>query len=119
MEQKANVAGISIVTSLSLTLGKLVAGLAMNSASVFAGGIHSGLDLLASVLAYSSASQSKKPADEDHRYGHGKYENVAALAEAIIIIPAVALIIYKAYPGLSSGGEGIGLFELGMAVTGV
>lgn len=119
MEQKVNIAGISIVTSLALTMGKLVAGTAMNSASVLASGIHSGLDLLAALLAYFSVSQARKPADEEHRYGHGKYENVAAVAEAMFILLAVALILYRALPGIFRGGSGIQYFDLGIAVTGV
>lgn len=119
MEQRVNVAGISIIASLALTMGKLVAGTAMNSASVLASGIHSGLDLLAALLAYFSVSQAKKPADEDHRYGHGKYENVAAMVEALLILLAVALILYRALPGVLQGGAGVQFFDLGIAVTGV
>ncbi|MFZ5631365.1 MAG: cation diffusion facilitator family transporter [Bacillota bacterium] len=119
MEQKVNAAGISIITSSALTVGKLAAGSAMNSASLLAGGIHSGLDLIAAVLSYFSVNQAKKPADEDHRYGHGKYENVSAVAEALLILMAVAVILYKSVAAILHGGAGIRFFELGIAVTGV
>lgn len=119
MEQKVNVAGISIVTSIALTLGKIVAGVTMNSAAVFAAGIHSALDLLAAILSYSSVSQSKKPADEDHRYGHGKYENVAAITEVFFIFLAVMFILYKSVPGIVYGQSAIKLYDLGIAVTAV
>ncbi|MFZ5643150.1 MAG: cation diffusion facilitator family transporter [Bacillota bacterium] len=119
MEQKTNVEGISVVTSIALTLGKLVAGLSINSAAVFASGVHSGLDLLASVLSYSSVSQSRKPADEDHRYGHGKYENLAAIAEVFFILIAVLVIIYKAVPGFSSSVVDIARSDVAVAVMGV
>ncbi|MCL6612284.1 MAG: cation diffusion facilitator family transporter [Peptococcaceae bacterium] len=119
MEQKVNIAGVSIITSLALAMGKIVAGTAMNSAAVFAGGIHSGVDLLAAALSYYSVSQARKPADEDHRYGHGKYENVAAVAEAFFILLAAVLILYRALPGIIRGSAGIQFFELGIAVTGV
>ncbi|MFZ5646808.1 MAG: cation diffusion facilitator family transporter [Bacillota bacterium] len=119
MEQKVNVAGISIIISIALSAGKIVAGLAMNSASVFAGGIHSCLDLLAAFLSYSSVNQTKKPADEDHRYGHGKYENIAAITEAFFIFLAAVLILYKTVPGMVTGTSGIMYHDLGIAVMGV
>lgn len=117
MDRKENVAGFSIIAGLALAAGKLLAGAAMGSAGVFASGIHSGLDTLAAALSYFSVNQAKKPADEDHRYGHGKFENVAALAEALLILLAAALILHRALPGFSGGGSPGRFFELGMAVT--
>lgn len=119
VEQKVSAAGISVIASFALTMGKLVAGAAMNSAAVFASGIHSGMDLLAAVLSYYSVNQAKKPADEDHRYGHGKYENVAAMAEAIIILLAAAAIMARSLPVIFRGGTNVSYLELGMTVTGV
>lgn len=119
MEKKVNVAGISIIISFALAAGKIVAGVAMNSASVIAGGIHSCMDLLAAFLSYSSVNQTKKPADEDHRYGHGKYENVAAITEAFFIFLAAVLILYNSIPGMVSGSSGVKYYDLGIAVMGV
>ena len=42
-----------------------------------------------------------KPADEEHKYGHGKYENIAASVEAIIIFVAAVWIIHEAYSKFS------------------
>lgn len=119
LDQKASAAGISVIASFALTLGKLLAGAAMNSAAVFASGIHSGMDLLAAVLSYYSVNQAKKPADEDHRYGHGKYENVGAMIEALVIFLAVAVIVFRSLPGIFRGGADVHFLELGIAVTGV
>lgn len=119
MEQKINVAGISIITSLILTLGKLVAGFATSSVSVLASGIHSLVDLLAASLTYFSVNQSQKPADEDHPYGHGKYANVAAVFEALLIGLLVAFILYRSITGLFQSNNNIRFIELGIAVTGV
>ncbi|MCL6477196.1 MAG: cation diffusion facilitator family transporter [Peptococcaceae bacterium] len=119
MEQKVNVAGISIIISFVLAVGKIAAGTAMNSTALLAGGIHSGLDLMAAVLSYFSVNQAKKPADEDHRYGHGKYESVSAVAEALLILIAVAVILYMSVAAILHGGAGTRFFELGIAVMGV
>ena len=119
MEQKINVAGVSIVASLVLTLGKLVAGFTTGSVSLLASGFHSLLDLLAATLTYFSVNQSKKPPDKDHPYGHGKYENVAAVAESLLIFLLVAFILFRSLSGLLLGATGIHFAELGIAVTGV
>jgi cation diffusion facilitator family transporter len=118
MDQKVNVAGISIIINFVLTLVKIAAGTAMNSASVFASGVHSGLDLFAAILSYFSVNQTEKPADEAHRYGHGKYENVAAVCEALLILLAVVVIAYRSAPGVFRGGYAIHFPELGIAVMG-
>lgn len=119
LEQKVNVAGVSVIASFALALGKLVAGSITGSAALFASGVHSGLDLIAALLSYSSVSQAGKPADDDHRYGHGKYENVAAVTEAILILAAVALILYRSLPAVLGGGPGVIYLETGLTVAGV
>ena len=101
-----------------LTAGKLGAGLHMNSVSVISEAVHSGLDLAAALIAFFSVRQSSKPADERHRYGHGKFENVAGIVEALLILFAAALIVAGALPKLSGHFE-IQSLDLGAAVMGI
>ncbi|MFZ5596684.1 MAG: cation diffusion facilitator family transporter [Bacillota bacterium] len=119
MKNRENLAGLSIITGIALTLGKILAGLFMNSASVMAGGIHSGLDLAAAFLSYFSVSQTGKPADEDHHYGHGKYENVAAMGETFFVILAVIFIIYISLAGPGQRGIDFDFADIGIAVTAI
>ncbi|GBF33610.1 cobalt-zinc-cadmium resistance protein [Desulfocucumis palustris] len=116
--EKLKVATISVLSNLVLTIGKLVAGLLMGSVSVISEAIHSGLDLVASLVAYFSLRQSGKPADEDHRYGHGKFENVAAIVEALLILAAAAAIIGQAVLKLYRGGH-VESLNLGIVVMGM
>lgn len=116
--EKLAVARISIVSNTLLTLGKLLVGVTMNSVSVISEAIHSGLDLIAALIAYFSLLQSVKPADDVHRYGHGKFENVAAIIEAFLILGAAAVIIWQAVLKLYRGGE-VESLNLGIIVMGV
>jgi cation diffusion facilitator family transporter len=116
LKKKENTAGLSILTSLVLTLGKILTGIATNSISVIASGIHSGLDLLASALGYYSASQTGKPADDQHQYGHGKIQNAAAVVEAFFILMAVIIMLNNALPAIMRGTAEIVHESLGIIV---
>lgn len=118
MNEKVRAARLSILSNTVLTLGKLGVGIHMNSVSVISEAIHSGLDLVAAFIAYYSVRESSKPADDRHHYGHGKFENVASITEAFLILAAAAMIIFNAYPKIFQGAE-IHALGLGAAVMGI
>ena len=95
--KKSSVAILSVISNISLVVMKLVVGLWTHSVSVISEAIHSGIDLIAAVIAYGAVRASGKPADKDHPYGHGKFENVSGTIEAILIFMAAGWIIYEAY----------------------
>ncbi len=119
MYEKIKAARISVISNSFLTAGKLAAGYFMGSASVIAEGIHSGLDLIAAVLAFFAVKKAGQPADERHQYGHGKFENVSGSIEAVLILIAAAMIIYESVKKLRSGGEveqlGYGIIIMGFS----
>jgi len=117
VNDKIKATRLSIASNTALTLGKLIIGITMNSVSVISEAIHSGLDLIAALIAFFSVRESSKPADERHHYGHGKFENVASITEAILILGAALIIIYNAYPKLFGQVE-IHSLDLGAAVMG-
>ena len=91
---------------------KVAAGLVSGSVSIISEAIHSGLDLLASFIAYFAVRISDKPADKEHPFGHGKYENVSGVVEALLIFAAAVWIVYEAVYKLLEGEhiiEGNGL----------
>jgi cation diffusion facilitator family transporter len=118
MNKKIKAARVSIISNAVLTLGKFTVGIVMGSVSVISEAIHSGLDLIAAMIAFFSVRESSKPADANHNYGHGKFENVASIVEAILILVAAAMIIFNAYPKLFRGTE-ISSLGLGAAVMAV
>lgn len=97
-------AGISIASNVVLTLLKLVTGILSGSISVIAEAIHSGNDLLASLLAFFSIRKANEPADEEHRYGHGKFESLSAFIEAAMIIVAAIMVMVSATRRILRGG---------------
>jgi cation diffusion facilitator family transporter len=117
LDEKIKVARLSVVSNVLLTAGKLAVGLAMNSVAVISEALHSGLDLLAALIAYASVRQSSRPADAEHNYGHGKFENVAAIIEALLIIAAGIVIVWQAIPKLLGARE-VHHLGLGMVVMG-
>jgi len=66
------------------------------SVAVFSEAIHSAIDLVAALIARYSVKKSAEPADREHRYGHGKYENLSGMIEGALILVAAVLIIYEA-----------------------
>src|SRR5674476_282935 len=96
MTKKTAAASISVMSNTSLVIMKFVAGIMSGSVSVISEAIHSMMDLLAAVIAFFAVRISDNPADEEHPYGHGKFENVSGVIEALLIFIAAVWIIYKA-----------------------
>jgi len=96
MSSKTAAASISIISNTSLVIMKFIAGILSGSVSVISEAIHSMMDLLAAVIAFFAVRISDNPADEEHPYGHGKFENVSGVIEALLIFIAAIWIIYEA-----------------------
>lgn len=96
LKNKKLAASLSVLSNLTLIILKLITGFASGSVSIISEAIHSGSDFLASVIAFFAIHKSEKPADEDHQFGHGKYEDVAGFVEGCLIILASVYIIFEA-----------------------
>ncbi len=93
-KQKAAIS--SVVAAVFLTLFKLIVGLTTGSLGILSEAAHSGLDLVAAALTYFAVKIADKPADREHTYGHGKFENLSALFETLLLIVTCGWIIYEA-----------------------
>ena len=93
---KRTAALASIFASALLTLGKLVAGLLSGSLALLSEAGHGLLDTGATILTYFAVRAADKPADDEHHYGHGKIEAVAALAETGLLMVLAAGVLYEA-----------------------
>jgi cation diffusion facilitator family transporter len=118
-QAKSSAATLSIVSNSVLIVIKLTVGIMMQSVSVISEAVHSGLDLIAAVIAWFAVRESGKPADEDHPFGHGKIENVAGTIEAVLIFGAAIYIVYEAVMKLHEGKIGIESLGLGAGVMAV
>jgi cation diffusion facilitator family transporter len=121
--QRTRAALISIASNAALIVLKLVAGAITGSVAIITEAIHSAVDLVASFIAYFSVRQAEEPADAGHRYGHEKFENVAAAAEGVLILIGSGVIVYAAVrslvlgPELHSLGIGIGVLAFSTVVN--
>ncbi len=96
-QEKVRVAFSSLLAAIFLTLTKLIVGIITQSLGIISEAAHSALDLVAAGMTYFTVKRSDKPADAEHHYGHGKFENLSALLEAILLLITCAWIIYKSF----------------------
>jgi len=76
---------ISVAAACVLIALKLSAGIASGSLGLVSEALHSGTDLVAALLTFFAVGVSGRPADEQHQYGHGKAEHLAALFEGSVL----------------------------------
>ena len=70
-ERKQRAAAVSVWSNLSLTVIKLAAAIVTRSVSILSEALHSGLDLVAALMAFLAIRKAREPADADHQFGHG------------------------------------------------
>jgi cation diffusion facilitator family transporter len=114
---KSRAATLSIASNALLIALKIAAGAITGSIAILTEAAHSGIDLVASVIAFVSVRKADEPPDPEHQYGHEKAENLAAAIEGMLILVGAAVIIYEATHRLVVGAEvqhlGVGLAVIG------
>ena len=121
---KSRAAGLSIASNSVLIVLKLVAGALTGSIAIITEAVHSGIDLIASIVAYFSVRVADEPADENHPYGHAKVENLAAAIEGVLILLGAGIIIFESVrrlrepPEVALLGVGIAVMALSMVANG-
>jgi len=104
-ELKKRTAWLSIGSNSALVVLKLFVGLYAGSVSLISEAMHSGVDLLAAMIAFFAVKKSVEPPDAEHAYGHGKFENLSGAIEALLIVFAAILIIYEAVEKFSTAQQ--------------
>jgi cation diffusion facilitator family transporter len=115
--EKRQVALYSMLAAAAMTVLKLVAGLLSHSLGVLSDAAHSALDLVGATLTFFSVRMSDKPADADHTYGHGKFENISSFCEVILMAGSSAWIIWEAIRRMVHPGKGLQNLALPVAVV--
>jgi cation diffusion facilitator family transporter len=95
-QEKKAVALSSLAAAVLLTGTKLAVGLSTGSLGILSEAAHSGLDLLAAAMTFWAVRVSSRPADPDHPYGHGKFENLSALGQTLLLLLTSGWIVYEA-----------------------
>jgi ferrous-iron efflux pump FieF len=112
---------ISLSVALVLIAAKLFAYFATHSISVLSTTLDSGLDAAASLLNLAAVRVAQQPPDKEHRFGHGKAEPLAGLAQTIFIAGSAAILIASSIAGLLNPvpirNEAIGLAVIILSIA--
>ncbi len=112
--RKKNAALVAIVLGIVIFGIKFLAYLLSNSVALLSDALESIVNIAASGLMLFAVYVSEKPADAEHKYGHQRVEEISRLLEGILIVAAMALIIYAASARLFQAPE---LLKLNTAIA--
>lgn len=101
--QKLHAATFSVFVNVLLLSTKIIVGVASGSLGMLAEAAHSLLDLLASGFAYTGIRSANMPLDEEHPYGHEKFENFSSLVQTALLGVTSIWIFYEAGLRLLTG----------------
>jgi cation diffusion facilitator family transporter len=96
---------ISAVAIFSVVLVEVSVGLAVHSLAILSDGLHALLDAVSTVMLFFAVRASIKPPDEEHTYGHEKFETIGGLIGGIVLIAVAFLIFYEAAMRLMEGSQ--------------
>lgn len=93
---------VSVVVNVVLTVLQIVVGVLSKSQALVADGIHSLSDLIADFVVLFANHHSQKAADEDHPYGHQRFETLASLTLGVLLLAVGAGMLWSAASKLQS-----------------
>lgn len=107
---------LTIGMALAIVFIKLYASIETNAASMLASFMDALLDVFVSLLNFMALRYATKPADDDHRFGHGKAEAVMALFQSAFLVGAAVMLLYQGISRIYSP-EPVGALQIGMMST--
>jgi cation diffusion facilitator family transporter len=99
---KLNALKISAIAIFSVVIVEVTVGLLINSLAIMSDGLHALLDAVTTVMLFFAVRAAMKPADEEHTYGHEKFETIGGLIGGIVLIAVAFIIFYEAATRLIS-----------------
>ena len=100
---KSRVAAISVFASAGMAAAKFAVGVAIGSLALISEALHSSVDVVATVITWMVVRVSDRPADEEHHYGHGKFESISALGVIAMLYVLAGGILVESYSRLREG----------------
>jgi cation diffusion facilitator family transporter len=100
---KSRVAAISVFASAGMATAKFVVGIAIGSLALVSEALHSSVDVVATVITWLVVRVSDLPADEEHQYGHGKFESISALGVIAMLYVLAGGILVESWSRLREG----------------
>jgi len=113
---------VSVMVNLLLTTAQVVTGVLAHSQALVADGIHSLSDLIADFVVLLANRHSHKEADDDHQYGHHRYETAASLALGVLLLVVGIGMLWSAVHKLTTPEDipkvqSIALWVAGLALV--
>lgn len=87
---------LSTIAIASVVIVELFLGLIVDSLAIMSDGLHALLDAITTLVLFIATAASLKPPDEEHMYGHEKFESIGGLVGGIALIGVAMLIMYEA-----------------------
>jgi cation diffusion facilitator family transporter len=105
-EERASAAArstwVSVGVNIVLTAAQITVGIFAKSQGLIADGVHSLSDLVADFVVLFAGHHSKKDADEDHPYGHQRFETAASLALGVLLLAVGVGMLWSAFRKLEA-----------------
>jgi cation diffusion facilitator family transporter len=101
--EKTRVAAISVFASGGMAVAKFVVGIVIGSLALVSEALHSSVDVVATVITWMVVRVSDLPADDEHHYGHGKFESISALGVIALLYVLAGGILVESYSRLREG----------------
>jgi cation diffusion facilitator family transporter len=98
--EKSRVAAISVFASAGTAAAKFVVGIAIGSLALVSEALHSSVDVVATIITWLVVRVSDLPADEEHQYGHGKFESISALGVIALLYVLAGGILVESWSRL-------------------
>lgn len=110
---------ISVIAGILLATAKLIVGYKAHSAAVFSDGLEASGDVLSSAFVFAGLLLASKPPDDEHPYGHGRYETLSSLAIGGILLLTSGAILWKGFsaPHSEQPPQGFALYPLLAAIV--
>jgi cation diffusion facilitator family transporter len=105
---KLNALKLSAIAITSVVVVEVSLGLIVNSLAILSDGLHALLDAITTLALFLATKAALKPPDEEHTYGHEKFETIGGLIGGIALIGIALLVIYEA---ISKLAQGVGVNE--------
>lgn len=112
-----------LVLNLAVAVAKILLGYATGAVSILSDGYHSLTDSASNVVALIGVSVARRPPDQDHPYGHRKYETMASIGILVFLILVLVQVLSASLDRFLHGGtprvfpEGIALMTVTLVIN--
>src|SRR5690349_12728647 len=100
---KSRVAAISVAASAVMAVAKFAVGIIIGSLALISEALHSSVDVVATIITWLVVRVSDRPADDEHHYGHGKFESLSALGVIALLYVLAGGVLVESWSRLREG----------------